>query len=510
MRLPFLTLCLAAAAAAQSPTPEPGVAQTPSPLDLRVEQLLKQHPAVARGAWGALAIDLATGQVLLQHNPDHTFVPASNNKLYSTALALNRLGPGYRFTTRVLASAPPSPDGSLPGGLILEGSGDPSLSGRTWPYRRNAPVNPPLSALDELAAQIQTRGIRRVRGPITGDDRAYLHEPIPPGWAADDTLYDYGAPVSALVIHDNYLTVRLDPARPGELAHLSVFPETGYLQFTNRVLTTATGPSRVSERRSGDGRTVELTGTVSLSSPVSLDLALAGPAHYAAHALRHLLLRRGIAVDGGIEVLHRYTLAEPPPVPAPIELARRNSPPLSQLIQATNKVSQNLYAELLLRETARAAGESGSRRAALGQLSTWLRSLGASATGFSFSDGSGLSRLALVSPDTTVRVLHALYEGPQREVWLESLPIGGEDGTLSSRFKGWTGGRVRAKTGTLTHVTTLSGYLDFPNGANSGAPPIAFSIMVNNANSSAAGSRGFIDGLVQALAALPAPAAPSP
>lgn len=509
MRLPLLSLCLAAASAAQPPPAGPGAAQ-PSRLELRVEELLKQHPAVAQGAWGALAIDLATGQVLFQHNSTHTFVPASNNKLYSTALALNRLGPEYRFTTRLLAAAPPGADGTLPGGLILEGSGDPSLSGRAWPYRRNAPVGPPLSALDELAAQIQARGIRRIRGPITGDDRAYLYEPFPPGWAADDTLYDYGAPVSALVLHDNYLTVRLDPARPGELAHLSVTPETGYVQFTNRVLTTASGPSRISELRSSDGRSLELTGTVALNSPVSLDLAIADPARYAAHALRDLLLRRGIAVEGGIEVRHRYSATGAPAAPAAVELARRDSPPLSQLIQATNKLSQNLYAELLLRETARAAGGYGARRAALGQLSAWLRSLGAPAAGFSFSDGSGLSRLALVSPETTMRVLRALYEGPHREVWLDSLPIGGEDGTLASRFKSWTGGRVRAKTGTLTHVTALSGYVDFPNGPNPGAAPIAFSIMVNNANSSAAGSRAFIDGLIQALAGLPQPAPASP
>jgi len=475
-------------------------------LEQRVDELLKQFPAVARGAWGASAVNLATGEVLYERDSAHTFVPASNNKLFASALALTRLGPAHRFTTRVLASQRPGLNGVLAGDLVLEGGGDPSLSGREWPYRKSSPQSDPFGPLDALAAQVWDSGVRRVTGDIVGDDRAYLYEPIPPGWGADDTLYDYGAPVSALVLHDNYVSVRIEAAAPGELAHLRAIPETGYFQLISQVVSTAKGSSRAGERRGGDGRAIEFWGFVSAAAPLSLDVALDDPARYAAHVFRYVLTRRGIQVDGEPRAFHRYP-GETEPVGAmpeagpALELARRDSPPMAQVVQFTNKVSQNLYAELLLRELARVRGKTGSRRAALDELGAWLRSLGARNGDFAFFDGSGLSRLAVVSPETTMRVLKAMYEGPHRDVWLDSLPIGGEDGTLSQRFKGWNGGRVRAKTGTLTHVTSLSGYLDTPSGAL-----VAFSVMVNNANTNAAGIRGFIDGLVLALASAPAPA----
>ena len=515
---PLVALCMTAAlcAAQTSPPPAPAPPAEPRPIDLRAAELLQQFPAVARGAWGAYALNLATGEILFQHNSHHTFVPASNNKLFASALALTRLGPGHRFLTRVTAARRPNAQGVVDGPIVLQGGGDPSLSGREWPYRRNGTWVDPLAPLDELAAQLQAAGVRRILGDIVGDDRAYIHEPIPPGWGADDTLYDYGAPVSALVLHDNYLTIRVEAAQPGELAHLRSIPETGYFQLLNRALSTPRGPSRVGYARNANNRAIDIWGTVSAASPASLDVALDDAALYAAHAFRSLLTRRGIAVDGAARARHRDSseanatastvtnatasavtnaTSSPSPADDAVELARRLSPPLSQIVQATNKLSQNLYAELLLRELARVRGKSGARRAALDEMSAWLRSLGARNDDFAFYDGSGLSRLAVVSPETTMRVLKAMYEGPHRDVWLDSLPIGGEDGTLSQRFKNWTGGRVRAKTGTLTHVTALSGYLDTPTGE-----VIAFSIMANNANTSAAGIRGFIDALVIALA----------
>ena len=507
---PLVALCMTAAlcAAQTSPPPAPPPPAEPPPIDLPAAELLQQFPALAPGAWGAYALNLATGEILFQHNSHHTFVPASNNKLFASALALTRLGPGHRFLTRVTAARRPNAQGVVDGPIVLQGGGDPSLSGREWPYRKNGTWVDPLAPLDELAAQLQAAGVRRIVGGIIGDDRAYIHEPIPPGWGADDTLYDYGAPVSALVLHDNYLTIRVEAAQPGELAHLRSIPETGYFQLLNRALSTPRGPSRVGYARNANNRAIDIWGTVSAASPASLDVALDDAALYAAHAFRFLLTRRGIAVDGVARARHRDSSeanapatpatgapAGPSPADDAVELARRLSPPLSQIVQATNKLSQNLYAELLLRELARVRGKSGARRAALDEMSAWLRSLGARNDDFAFYDGSGLSRLAVVSPETTMRVLKAMYEGPHRDVWLDSLPIGGEDGTLSQRFKNWTGGRVRAKTGTLTHVTALSGYLDTPTGE-----VIAFSIMANNANTSAAGIRGFIDALVIALA----------
>jgi D-alanyl-D-alanine carboxypeptidase/D-alanyl-D-alanine-endopeptidase (penicillin-binding protein 4) len=461
----------------------------------RVESLLAGFPAVARGAWGVKAVNLTTGETVYERNASSTFVPASNMKLYTTAFALTRLGPEHRFVTRVYVSSAPDGRGTVNGDLILAGGGDPSLSGREIPYRKNGAWADALGPLDALAAELAAQGVRRITGDVIGDDRAYVWEPFPPGWAQDDTLYEYGAPVSALTLHDNFVTVTLTPSAPGQLAHVRVVPETGYFQILSRVTTNGRGAARIDEERGGDPRTLRLSGSVSRAS--SLFLAVDDPARYAAHALRELLMRRGITVDGRAVARHRFAGegagadAEPG-----VKIAERASPPLSELVKVVNKVSQNLHAEILLREVARADGKAGSRREALDGLSSFLKGLGASSEDFALYDGSGLSRLTLVSPETTLRVLRYMHEGANRGIWLDSLPVGGEDGTLSARFQGFQDGAVRAKTGTLSHCTSLAGYLETSSGET-----IAFAMMANNANTNAAGIRGFFDKVVELLAA---------
>lgn len=463
-------------------------------IEARLAGLLSKYPAVAKGSWGAYAVDLGTGEVVFARDAEHTFVPASNNKLFASAYALTKLGPEYRFVTRVVTRKPLDGQGVVTGDVVLVGGGDPSLSGREWPYKRNGTWRDAYAPLEELAGQVWERGVRRIRGNVVGNDRAYVHEPFPPGWGMDDTLYDYGAPVSALVVHDNYVTARLEAGQPGEVAYARVTPEAGYFQIVNRTVSVSSGRSNVTERRSGDGRVIELEGTVAAGAPVAMGIALDDPARYAAHVFRRLLQARGIVVEGEARAAHRYEGEATAPEAEGVELARRSSPPMTEVVQMTNKLSQNLYAELLLREVARVEEKGGARRAAIAGLGGWLRGLGASGDEFVFFDGSGLTRLALVSPQTVMRVLKAMVAGPNRDAWLNSLPVGGEDGTLSQRFKGWNGGVVRAKTGTLSHVTGLSGYVE-----GAGGRMLGFSVLANNANTSAAGIRGFVDGLVQAV-----------
>ncbi|MBK7927493.1 MAG: D-alanyl-D-alanine carboxypeptidase/D-alanyl-D-alanine-endopeptidase [Bryobacterales bacterium] len=357
-------------------------------IEARVEGLLAKYPAVAKGSWGAYAVDLGTGAVVFAREADRTFVPASNNKLFASGYALSKLGPEHRFVTRVVAAKAVDGQGVVDGDLVLEGGGDPSLSGREWPYRRNGNWREAYAPLEEMAGQVWERGVRRIRGDVVGDDRAYVHEPFPPGWGMDDTLYDYGAPVSALVVHDNYVTVRLEAGQAGEVAHVRVIPEGGYFQIVNRTVSVAAGRSSVTERRSGDGRVIELEGRVAAGSPVAMGIALDDPARYAAHVFRRLLQARGIVVEGEARARHRYE-AEAAGAGAEVgaegvELARRSSPPMAEVVQMTNKLSQNLYAELLLREAARVEGKSGSRRAAIAGLGGWLRGLGVKGRSFRF------------------------------------------------------------------------------------------------------------------------------
>jgi D-alanyl-D-alanine carboxypeptidase/D-alanyl-D-alanine-endopeptidase (penicillin-binding protein 4) len=222
------------------------------------------------------------------------------------------------------------------------------------------------------------------------------------------------------------------------------------------------------------------------------------PAHYAAHCLREALERRGVRVQGGVKVRHRYFWHgdEPQePLPPGLTLASRQSPPLIELLKIVNKVSQNLHAELALREVARARGAFGSRRAAMTDMNVFLRRAGIPAADVNLIDASGLSRLTLATPTAFTSLLQFMHASPNRQHWLETLPIGGEDGTLSNRFRGLETGRVMAKTGSLSHVSALSGYIE-----NGRGETIAFSVMVNNAHAPAGAARTFIDTVVKLLA----------
>lgn len=463
-------------------------------LGSRIDALVAESPLLQRSHWGAKLVHASTGRVLFSRNENSHFIPASNTKLFSTALALARLGSQHRLTTRIVA-AHPLQEGILPGDLRLAGGGDPTLSGRRLPYEYKAPSGPALGPLDELVDQLWKAGLRRVTGDIVGDDSAYVFEPYPEGWSVDDGRYYYGAPVSALILHDNAFTVRVEGAgTPGSPARLSLDPPNAYFSLQNRVRTAVTPPHRVYMDRPAGSRLLELWGAIRPSAAVALDAAVDDPARYAAFALREALQQRGIQVDGGFLARHRFpSQGVPPTGSTEVELARRDSPPLGRLIQVINKVSQNLWAEICLREVARQRAAEPSRKGGLDQMDQFLSEIGVAKKDYRFEDGSGLSRLTLVTPATVTRLLAFMDKSPEQKAWIDSLPIGGEDGSLAFRFKDKArpAGTVRAKTGTLSHVTALGGYLDTERGQR-----LIFSVIVNNANDSATEIRRWVDKLV--------------
>lgn len=467
-------------------------------LAQRIEALLAASPA-ARGAfWGIQAVDLASGKTLYSLNSERFFVPASNTKLFTTAMALTRLGPGFTFLTRVLSPAP-DPAGRISGDLCLIGGGDPNLSARPIPYQRGAISGDPLVAIASLADQIAAKGITRVEGNIVGDDTWYTWEPYAPGWAEDDPLYDYGAPVSALTLHDSTLTLHIGPgARAGDAAAISLKPALEYYEVDNRVVTVPAGSERrIHYHRAAGSLTLQLWGAVPLgNSGEDLLLGIEDPAQFAAQALRQALEERGIAVRGSAVARHQFPNEVPDllqgaaPDPGPLtELARRVSAPLLEDLRITDKVSQNLHAELALRAVARARRNIGSREAGLAELKDFLSEAGISADEYVINDGSGLSRQNLVTPSTVVKLLRFMYQSPSREDFISLLPIGGQDGSLASRFSDAAiAGRVHAKTGSVAHVSALSGYFQRRNGAWT-----AFSILVNNFGGPTAEIRGVMD-----------------
>jgi D-alanyl-D-alanine carboxypeptidase/D-alanyl-D-alanine-endopeptidase (penicillin-binding protein 4) len=450
-------------------------------LPARLDALVSA-PAGARAAIGIHVVNVASGETLYAHGANSLYLPASNMKLFTAAVALTRLGPNYRFETRVLREAS--------GDVVLVGSGDPSLSGRVYPYSTDARPANPLAAIESLAEQMLAGGLRRVDGNIVGDDQRYPWAPYPPSWTEDDVQHAYGAPVSALTLNDNVITIRALPgARAGELAHVSIHPPIEYFALDNRITTTADGTASAHFERVPGTRQVLLTGSIGIRSGGAEEtLAVDDPALFTAQALYDALLRSGVAIHGRPVARHRM-IPGAKPQPQGEVLATRTSPPLSELLQAFIKVSQNLHAELALREVAFMRKGDGTLDAGFSELLALLNEVHISPVEWRTEDGSGLARNDEVTPAAITRLLRYMENSPNGSVWHSLFPIGGQDGTLGQRLCCTSdGSRIRAKTGTLTRSVALSGYADSRSHGK-----LAFSILVNNFAAPAPEVRDWVD-----------------
>ncbi len=468
-------------------------------LAQRVEKVLS-HPAARRAFWGVKVVDLDSGETLYQLNADRLFTPASNAKLFSTSLALVRLGPDHRFLTRLAAEAPPDDEGRIAGDLALIGGGDPNLSSRVLPFEKQTQfAGDRLAPIEDLADEVVAAGVSRIDGDIVGDDTFYVWQRYPQGWSVEDTVNRDGAPVTALALNDNTVMLVVRPgAKAGDPAAVRFEPPNGYFGIDNHVRTTSAKggrPIRV-DRKPGE-QTVRLWGEIGLADAgFSEVLAIDDPALFAAQALREALLRRSVGVLGQAASRHTFPWERDlSRKPFAWTLASRSSMPLVEDLRVTNKVSQNLHAELALRAAARVRRGEGSVEASLAELQGFLQEAGIGAQEVSLRDGSGLSRMDLVSPAAVVSLLAYMWKSDLRERWLEALPVAGVDGTLRHRFQQSAAtGRVHAKTGSLSNVAALSGYLETPAGGHLG-----FSVLVNHYIGEASQIRLLIDRLCAEL-----------
>lgn len=475
-------------------------------LSAQVEQIL-ERPAARRAFWGVQFIDLDSGEVVYQHDEEKLFVPASNAKLFSTALALARLGPDRRFATKLVAGEPLTAGGAIQGDLLLVGGADPNFSSRIVPYNSKAEYgDDPLEPIRRLAKQAYERGLRKVGGNIVGDDSRFVWTPYPEGWSLEDSTWSYGAPVSALSFNDNRIEVLVRPGSgAGQPAMLRLEPSVDYYAVRNMTRTAAarTAARALSIELKPDQKAMRLWGDISIRSPGrELSIAVDDPALFAAMALKQELKKLGVEVAGAPAAKHHDVAAVPdlkggPPValqPYPLELASIESAPLREIIKITNKTSQNLHAEMLLREVGYSLRGVGSHEAGIEEMRTFLKEAGLSPWEFFLSDASGLSRKDLVSPAATVKLLRHMWRSPLRDAYVESLATGGEDGTLDWRFsRSAAKSRISAKTGTLSHITALSGYATTLDGRR-----LAFSVFVNNFGVSTSYIRNLVDEIVVA------------
>jgi D-alanyl-D-alanine carboxypeptidase/D-alanyl-D-alanine-endopeptidase (penicillin-binding protein 4) len=468
-----------------------------SDLQPGIDALLRDTPVIQKGHVGFKVVDLQTGQVIAQENNAGFFTPASNVKLYTTAFALSRLGPGYTFQTELRTSGPWRPaEPALPD-LQIIGAGDPNLSGRIVPYAVDSQPGDPLGPLKDLASKLCETGVTEINGDITGVATRYGTDPYPDGWTIDDSLYGYGAPVSSLVINDNVVSFSVSPSQAGELADIETNPGFDYFVILNQIATDTSDQTHIQITRPPGSNEVILSGSIGERAPVwKEDLAIPDPALFAAEALIESLREDALVVRGSPAAMYcspdlSATLSNSCAPPGGTILAVHQSPPLAQAVQVVNKVSQNLHAEMLLRETSLVVDGSGTLEASLSAREDFLKGIGVTPdnTGFSLADGSGLARQDLTTSDSTVALLQSMWQSPVHDVWLASLPVGGVDGSLQHRFHNMIGAdHIHAKTGSLAHVSSLSGYIETQKHGW-----LAFSIMVNAAVGHTADVHNFID-----------------
>ena len=513
-RSPYLSLVLLGALLSPPARPRHRV-----PLPQAVARILAD-PGVSQAHWGVSVVALS-GSPIYRLNDGQYFNPASNAKLFTTAAAYALLPSGLTFTTLVSSNAPVGSGGEVRGDITIFGVGDPNMSARTMPFGiKTERTGPPLAALEDMADQIVRHGVHSVVGDIVGDDTWFVFERYGAGWSWDDLQWGYGAPVSALSVNDNEVYLNAMPAaQVGETAVVSWLPPTAYYTLDNSLITSPPGdPGKPGVERSPGSMTVRLFGRTPLSQPgLHTALAIEDPAEYAARSLRAMLLARGVQVSGKARAQHRLPSDTSDFLPAqqqPLELhsitsenvqaanvgptllASHVSPPLGDDLVVTNKVSQNLHAEITLRTLGKLESSDGSLLEGTRVVRQFLISAGIAPTDFVLYDGCGLSIQDLVTPRAFTTLLAYAARQSWGEAFRTSLPVGGVDGSLSTRFKQpLLDGKVFAKTGTLGEARALSGYVVAASGQT-----VAFSIMCTDHNPSLPAERAAMDKIVAAIA----------
>ena len=532
----MVTMCLSGAGAKP-----PRKADAGKNLGREITALL-EGPAVTRDHWGIM-VTAMDGAPIYSLNEGQLFQPASNAKLYTTTAAMALLGPTATFETKVVGRGVFGGVETLKGDLVLVGAGDANLSGREIPYVApsmkpkpvaGAPPVPevnPLRYLEEMADQVAATGLKVVNGDVVGDDTLFPWEPYAQDWSIDDAVWGYGAPVSALTINDNQIMVTVTPAAvAGQPATVVVDPVVPSYYTLDVSVTTGEkkSGSHVQMERALGSKVLRVYGSIAVDAqPDEEEVAIHDPAEYAAVALKGMLEARGIVVTGKARAEHRIStdargftaqlkdvgaqhdflkggvthgacLQSPPPTSEEKIMASHHSPALLEDVTVTNKVSQNLHAELFLHDLGRkmVCGD-GSTADGARLVRAFLEDAGIDKDDFVFFDGSGLSGHDLVTPRATARLLQYASTQPWFADWKKTLPVGGEDGSLVSRFgKAPLKDHVSAKTGTLGEARALSGYVEGASGRT-----VIFSIMVGNHLPGSNADREAMDKIVAAIAA---------
>ncbi len=443
-------------------------------LAKKIDEIIEKSE-FANARWGIFAVSLKDGRVLVGKDGRKLFNPASAQKILTSVVALDKLGAEFRWKTGVFANKQIE-SGTLDGDLILYGQGAPDLSDE---------------GIENLANQLKSKGLQKIKGNIIGDESYFKGDTIGDGWAWGELQWYYGAEASALSVNLNYVDLDLQDGKPK--ASNAVMQTSGEVKPAQDV--EAIGVKRELGANKvyvwGEGKTLDVR------------VAVQNPALWSATILKEALQKKGISVEGEAKSANWTAENKFAPENA-TELAKVESKTLGEIVRKMNKDSVNLYAELILRTLGKKFGDTapdenpkmqkvrGDDSAGASVVKKWLTENNVATDEIKIHDGSGLSRLDFVTPEALGRALVFASQSKFAEVFRNSLPIAGTDGTLRGRL-GNVSGKIAAKTGSIMYVNALSGY------ANNERETLAFVILCNN-ETRKADSSSVIDAIASSLA----------
>ncbi|NLH72261.1 MAG: D-alanyl-D-alanine carboxypeptidase/D-alanyl-D-alanine-endopeptidase [Verrucomicrobia bacterium] len=497
-----------------------------SELRQHLESLIDQ-PRFAHARWGVCIVSIDTGAALFSRDEHKLFIPASNVKLFTGALALDRFGGDFQIKTSLYAANLPDKEGVLKGDLIVYGRGDPSFAAR-W---HNNDLDRAFKSFAEICARAR---ISEIQGDIVADESFFVGPQLGSGWEWDDLQYYYGAEVSALSVNDNAVEVAVRPADvPGSPLNVTITPPVPFVAVENRGTTVGPGqPANILVTRPLMSDCIHIEGSLPANHTGYVErVSVHRPARWFGQCIRKALESSGVRVDGGVRVVDAAMRHSSKFDSDSLhEVGFVLSPPMRELVKRMMKPSQNLHAHLLLLQVG--AADTGQTKVAdkqsppnatsiktdvtpptrssppiestetagLKALERFLEKAGIPIDEVHIIEGSGLSRHNLITPSAAVALLRYMDKHSAAADFRDSLPIAGVDGTLRNRMRGTpAAGNARAKTGSLSRVDALSGYVTTAAGER-----LAFSLMINNYSpgSSDRTARAELDEIVALLAGL--------
>lgn len=419
--------------------------------------------------WGVVIQSLETGEYFYRRNANKLFIPASDLKLFTTASALILLGPEYKFSTQILMDG--KMDGSvLDGDLIVRGRGDPTISGRFYNDDKYKVFNDWDDSLSNI-------GIDEITGNIIGDDNRFDNLGLGKGWAWDDESYWFSAPSGAVSFNDNVVDIVVKVNKDKDIPVIRTNPSTKYIVFVNNVAVVPDdSTTSINVYRQRGTNIVDVFGTIRKQDSVKTYVTVNNPTQYSMVILKSVLQKGDIDVDGfamDIDDISKLPLEKNLKL-----LFTYYSPPLKEIIKIINKNSENFYSEQLVKTIGLEEEGFGSADNGIKAEDMVFRDMGILPEGMNIVDGSGLSRLNLVTPHQIVKLLNYMFKSKYFIPFFNSLPIAGIDGTLGKRMKKTKAeNNLRAKTGTHIGVNSISGYVYTLDNE-----PVSFSIIANNYN----------------------------